>query len=185
MQATAQARVALLRAVNVGGTGKLHMAVLKDICDQAGLLRAKTYLATGNALFLSDRTEAALKAALETHLAEFAGKRIEVILRTPDELDGVLAANPFPDASPSRTLIVFLDQTPPPDALDAATGKTNEEVCFGLREFYIYYPDGSGNSKLKIPAAKHGTARNLNTVRQLAIMARALEGSSATDSALP
>jgi len=43
------------------------------------------------------------------------------------------------------------------------------------REIYIHYPDGSGRSKLKLPALKAGTSRNLNTVRKLAEMARELE----------
>ena len=39
--------VALLRAVNVGGTGKLPMAALKDICEDLGFAAACTYIASG------------------------------------------------------------------------------------------------------------------------------------------
>jgi uncharacterized protein (DUF1697 family) len=39
----------------------------------------------------------------------------------------------------------------------------------------VHYPNGSGRSKLKLPALKSGTSRNLNTVRKLADMAAALE----------
>ena len=52
------AYVALLRAVNVGGTGKLPMAELKRLCDAAGFGRARTYIASGNVLFESGLTEA-------------------------------------------------------------------------------------------------------------------------------
>ena len=41
----------------------------------------------------------------------------------------------------------------------------------GAREIYVHYPDGIGRSKLSIPAARDGTARNLNTVAKLAAMA--------------
>ena len=44
----------------------------------------------------------------------------------------------------------------------------------GVREIYVHYGDGMADSKLKIPAAKTGTARNLNTVAKLAEMAAAL-----------
>jgi uncharacterized protein (DUF1697 family) len=44
----------------------------------------------------------------------------------------------------------------------------------GTREIYVFYGDGMGTSKLKIPAAKAGTARNMNTVAKLAQMAAAL-----------
>jgi uncharacterized protein (DUF1697 family) len=43
--------VALLRAVNVGGTGKLAMADLRTLCVKAGFERVATYLASGNVVF--------------------------------------------------------------------------------------------------------------------------------------
>ena len=45
--------VALLRAVNVGGTGKLAMSELKAMCDELGFASAKTYIASGNVVFQS------------------------------------------------------------------------------------------------------------------------------------
>jgi uncharacterized protein (DUF1697 family) len=50
-------------------------------------------------------------------------------------------------------------------------GQANEEVRPGAREIYVHYPDGIGRSKLRIPAAVDGTARNMNTVAKLAAMA--------------
>jgi uncharacterized protein (DUF1697 family) len=41
----------------------------------------------------------------------------------------------------------------------------------GAREICVHYPDGIGRSKLLIPAARDGTARNMNTVAKLASMA--------------
>jgi len=41
----------------------------------------------------------------------------------------------------------------------------------GKREIYVHYPTGMGRSKLRIPAAKAGTARNMNTVSKLAELA--------------
>jgi uncharacterized protein (DUF1697 family) len=43
----------------------------------------------------------------------------------------------------------------------------------GAREIYVFYPDGQGASKLRIAAAKTGTARNINTVAALAKLAGA------------
>jgi len=57
------------------------------------------------------------------------------------------------------------------DSLERITGKNGEEVRLGKREIYVHYGDGMANSKLKIPAAKAGTARNINTVSKLAAMA--------------
>ena len=69
------------------------------------------------------------------------------------------------------TVSIFLDAPPAADALETAFNRKNEEIQLGLRELYVYYPDGQGNSRLKIPAAKNGTARNMNTVATLAEMA--------------
>ena len=40
--------IALLRAVNVGGTGKLPMGDLKRLCEKAGFRNVRTYIASGN-----------------------------------------------------------------------------------------------------------------------------------------
>jgi uncharacterized protein (DUF1697 family) len=37
----------------------------------------------------------------------------------------------------------------------------------GEREIFVHYGSGMGRSKLRIPAAKTGTARNMNTVAKL------------------
>jgi len=83
------------------------------------------------------------------------------------EMAAVLDANPFADAAPNRVMVIFLDQPPPPDALHQASGLAGEQFVLGRREIYVHYPDGMGDSKLKIPGAKAGTARNLNTVAKL------------------
>ena len=63
------AYVALLRAVNVGGTGKLPMSDLKALCEKAGFGKVRNYIASGNVVFDSRETESQVKAALESALA--------------------------------------------------------------------------------------------------------------------
>jgi uncharacterized protein (DUF1697 family) len=163
--------VALLRAVNVGGTGKLSMSELKAICEELGFGAVRTYIASGNAVFESRKSEAAVKAALEKRLAAYAGKPVGVLVRTAAEMAQVLADNPFPKAAPNRTMAVFLDRAPPADTLAGIRGRKDEEIQLGRREIYIHYGEGMGQSKLVIAAAKAGTARNMNTVAVLAKMA--------------
>ena len=79
--------------------------------------------------------------------------------------------NPFPDTPANRTMAIFLDEPPHPDALQAARGHAGEEMRLGLREIYVFYPDGQGPSKLRIPAAARGTARNMTTIAKLVEMA--------------
>ncbi len=168
------AYIALLRAVNVGGTGKLPMTELAAMCERAGFASVRTYIASGNVVFTSGKGAAAVKRALEESLRTYAGKPVGVLLRTPDEMAAVLAANPFPDAPGNRTVAIFLDEPPPSDALDHIKGRADEELALGSREIYVRYGSGMGSSKLRIPAGKHGTARNMNTVARLAEMGAAI-----------
>jgi uncharacterized protein (DUF1697 family) len=163
--------VALLRAVNVGGTGKLPMADLKRLCSEAGFNQVETYIASGNAVFTSKTSAAKVKSVLEQCLQDYAGKQVGVIVRTAEEMAAVVKANPFPNAAPQYTLVIFLDKSPPKTALHDAKSRVDEKMQLGDREIFVHYPSGMGRSKLRIPAAKAGTARNMNTVAKLAQLA--------------
>jgi uncharacterized protein (DUF1697 family) len=163
--------VLLLRAVNVGGTGKLPMGDLKGLCEKAGFRNVRTYIASGNVVAERDGAAAQAKAALEAELKAYAGKPVGVIVRTVAEMAKVSANNPFPDRAANLTAAIFLDDAPPADALRNVKGQANEKVLLGAREIYVHYPDGMGRSKLRIAAAIEGTARNMNTVAKLAAMA--------------
>lgn len=163
--------IALLRAVNVGGTGKLPMTELKAMCEAAGFTNVRTYIASGNVVFDSALSEKAVAKRLAASLEEYAGKPVGVMVRTGPEMAAVLKANPFTDAAPNLTFAIFLDAPPPADTIDNVRGRQDEELSLGTREIYVTYPSGSGPSKLKIPAAATGTARNMNTIAKLAEMA--------------
>jgi len=168
------AYVALLRAVNVLGTGKLPMTDLKAMCETAGFLSVRTFIASGNVVFQSDKTEAQVKATLEAALLAYSGKPMAALVRTAEEMAAVLAINPFPDHPGDRTTAIFLDHAPLQSDLERVTKQTNEKLRLGKREVYVAYPDGIGNSRLSLPAAKLGTARNMNTIAKLAQMAAEL-----------
>ena len=165
--------VALLRAINVGGTGKLTMADLVKLCEKAGFSGVRTYIQSGNVVFESRATEAKVTATLEKAVAMKVGKPVGVFVRGAAELDQVLADNPFRDAPPNRVIVVFLDEAPPKAALAAVNTPGGEKLVLRGRELYIHYPDGQGVSKLKVPFASAGTGRNINTVTKLAAMAQA------------
>ena len=168
------AYVALLRAVNVGGTGKLAMTELAAMCADAGFTDVKTYIASGNVVFRSSLPEAQVRAALDKRLEAYAGKPVGVFVRTAREMAAVRDDNPFPDEPGNRVVAIFLDAAPKADALAGLKHQTTEVLKAGKRELYVFYPDGQGQSKLQIPSAKAGTGRNMNTVAKLADMAAAL-----------
>jgi len=162
--------IALLRAVNVGGTGKLPMSDLSALCTKLGFKNVRTYIASGNVIFDSRLAEAAIRRKLEAALTRVLGKPADVIVRTAAELQCVLNANPFPDAEPAKVGVYFQSEPVNKSKATQAKGPDGEEVRLGKREFYIHFPLGMGRSKLKLPAGV-GTMRNINTVAKLVQMA--------------
>jgi uncharacterized protein (DUF1697 family) len=167
--------IGLLRAVNVGGTGKLPMADLRSMCVEIGFRDVATYIASGNVVFRADADKATVTRALAERLERYAGRPIGVTLRTASQMRAVLAACPFRDAAPNCTVAIFLPEPPAGDALSGVRNRVDEEIALGVREIYVSYGAGMGTSKLAIPAARNGTARNMNTVAKLADMADWLE----------
>ena len=164
------AYVGLLRAVNVGGTGRLTMADLRAMGEACGFANCRTFIASGNLLFDSDLDEASVKAALEAQLETYAGKRVPVLVRTGAELAATVAADPFPDAHGSRHMVFFYDAAPPADLIAQCRDVANEQLALGLRELFVDYGDGIRFTKLKIAGTVDRTGRNMNSVRKLAAM---------------
>lgn len=177
--------IALLRAVNVGGTGKLPMAELRQACTEAGLVRVTTYIASGNLLFESPLSAEAAAALVTGILRErFGLVKNEVILRSLADLEAVVAKNPLPGVALSRPKLYyasFLLGPPRPDAQSQlAAWPGPERVLLGDGRVYIDYPEGAGSSKLvpKVLERMLGTpstARNWNTVNTLVDLGRKIQ----------
>jgi len=105
------------------------------------------------------------------------GKQIRVMLRTAKEMAAVVKANPFQDGAGNSVQAFFMNEKPPKDLLETARNKADDErVAAGKREVYVAYGEkGIGRSRLRIPAAEAGTARNMNTVAKLAELAKEME----------
>jgi uncharacterized protein (DUF1697 family) len=166
--------VALLRGVNLVGKSTLKMADLKDIAEKLGLRSVRTYIASGNLLFVSDEPEEELRRMLEKELQSHMGKDVRVMLRTAAEMKAIVDANPFTDASGNRVQAFFMNEPPPADLLSTVRNQADDErIAGGAREVFVAYGErGIGKSRLRVPAAEAGTARNMNTVAKLAALAR-------------
>ena len=167
------AYVALLRGVNLAGKSTLRMSDLKAIADDLGLISARTHIASGNLLFLSGEPEEALRRKLEQELRTHMGKDVRVMLRTAKEMAKVVKANPFTDMPGNRVQVFFMNQAPPANLLANVRNQVDERIALSPREVFVAYGErGIGKSRLRIPAAEEGTARNMNTVAKLAELAR-------------
>ena len=177
-------QAALLRAVNVGGTGLVAMANLRALAEKSGLKNARTLLQSGNLIFdAASKAPAAVEKLLEAACAKTFGLTNEIHVRTTAEIDAVLARNPFTKeakADPAHLHVLFLREAPPSAAFKAlqAAIKGREYLQGDGRHVYLVYPDGAGNSKLTSALiARHlgmaGTARNWNTIGKLAALMKA------------
>ncbi len=167
--------VALLRAVNVGGTGKLPMAALRETLSGLGYTNVRTLLASGNAVFDSPRASPQkLEAQIEGALAARAGIETDVMVRSRSEWEAIIAHNPLSaeaEGAPGKAAVMIMKQAPDLPALHRyLNGYTGpEQVAAGERCLYLHYPDGMGRSKLALPkSVGAGTVRNWNTTRKIA-----------------
>ena len=164
--------IALLRAINVGGTGTLAMTDLKSLCEGLGLTDVRTYIQSGNVVFGCAWAEGHIKAAFETALLTRLGKRIDVLVRSATEMSTVLNRNPFPSAQGNKVSVLFFNQALKKAAVAAITIPDNEEIRLAGREVYVHYPNGMGRSKLKLSSLGIATSRNIDTVAKLVEMTK-------------
>ncbi len=170
--------VALLRGINVGGSGILPMSALKALCESLGFEQVRTFIQSGNVIFESGLTGDALAKKLGTALTNKLGKPIPVAIRTPEELVLVLKKNPFPTADNAKVGVMFFAHPVERGFLSGVSTSTGEEVRVQEREVYIHYPNGMGRTKLKLPRqAEVGTVRNINTIQKIVTLCQAGQAS--------
>ena len=171
--------VALLRAVNVGGTKAVAMPALCNVLTGLGLTGVKSLLQSGNVVFgCNGSADAALETKLEAAVGSGIGVQTSFFVRTAAEWDTIVANNPYPDAArddPSHLVVMAFKSAPAAKDLAAlrAAISGRETVSASGRVAYFVYPDGIGTSKLTNAIIERklglaGTARNWNTVLKLA-----------------
>lgn len=158
------------------------MADLRETLVGLGLDDVRTLLQSGNVVFRSAKTPAALEPLLEKAVAQRFGLATEFFVRSVREWDAAIAANPFVSEAkvdPSHLLLMALKGAPEPSDVEALSAaiEGRERVAAEGRHAYLVYPDGIGRSKvtnafLESRLRVRGSARNWNTVLKLADLAR-------------
>ncbi|MGF0536848.1 DUF1697 domain-containing protein [Agrobacterium sp. ES01] len=170
--------VALIGAVNVGGTAKLSMEDLREIAKGLGYNDVSTYIQSGNLIFSSDDQPAFIIGCLSEELERKLGSPTRVFVRRADEMRAIADNNPFAGMPADQVLVSFFSAAPGDTALHGFVAPDGEEAVVRGREIYVHYPLGSGRSKIKLPSLRSGTSRNINTVTKLADMATKLENNA-------
>jgi uncharacterized protein (DUF1697 family) len=176
--------VILLRAVNVGSTGKLPMADFRKLLADAKCTKVETYIQSGNAVVDAKCSAASLLKSVAAALAKYMGSPVPVLVRTHEELQRVIAANPFAAeaaADGARVHAVFLSAAPgeaKATALEPIVTKNptrRDRYRLIGDTLYLHLPDGAGESKFTAQTVDKAlgvtaTARNWNTVLKLHAM---------------
>jgi uncharacterized protein (DUF1697 family) len=84
---------AFLRAVNVGGPGKLPKTALRAMCEAEGFTAVGTCSAGGNVVFTSKFSRDQAKAKLQKQLAQHFGKPAGLVLRNADQRKAMIDRN--------------------------------------------------------------------------------------------
>ncbi|MFL5618338.1 MAG: DUF1697 domain-containing protein [Gemmatimonadaceae bacterium] len=175
--------VALLRAINVGGRN-VKMTDLCALFEHARLTDVRSVIASGNVLFSSRAADvAALEQRIETALRKGLGYDVATFVRTVDELDAVVAHDPFDVKDPvleSHTVHVIFNRAPIDRARAErilALGTDYDEFHVFGREVFWRTRGRSSDSNIKPGAFARafgdpGTARSITTVRKLAAKLR-------------
>ena len=174
--------IALLRAINVGGTGMLPMMELSALCTDLGFENVRTYIQSGNVVFRTRRRDLeTLANEIRSAIGAETGHPVTVVLRTARELAQVVGSNPFMDGRDPRTLhVTFLAQSPDPiriAAIAPAIALPDEFRGVG-QEVFVACPNGYGRTTLNNAFFERrlgvaATTRNWRTVTMLARMAGA------------
>jgi uncharacterized protein (DUF1697 family) len=169
--------VALLRAVNLGARNKVPMAELRAQLEQAGYENVRTYIASGNVVLDGPRTRPKLAGELERLIADAFGVDTTVILRTPAQLEAVLAGHPFGNDT-SHSHVVFLAAKPASGAARrfADVDPSPDRAELVGADVYLRYSAGVQGSRLSAARLERllevrATHRNWRTVAALAELA--------------
>jgi uncharacterized protein (DUF1697 family) len=167
-------RIVFLRAINVGGSGKVPMAELRDIVADLGATDTATYIASGNLVADVPGKAGEFDRALEKAIEEKYGFFRDVISRTPAQLKKALDVHPFEVSEPKYSYVSFLTGKPTAEAIaKAETYPTGDDEWKVIgTEMHIKYANGAGRPEMKADSIARalkvpGTARNLNTVKKL------------------
>jgi uncharacterized protein (DUF1697 family) len=172
--------IGLLRAVNVGGKGRVVMSELRDLCTQAGLADVRSYVNSGNLVFTAAGQPDALENRMEAAIEARYGFTVDVMVRSAADWSSYVRSNPFLELAkehPARVMLLVPKRPLDGDAVlslrEKAVGEERVEAAGEV--VWIYFAQGAGRSKLASgkPGRIPVTTRNWRTVLKLEEMAKA------------
>lgn len=165
-----------LRGINVGTGNRIAMKDLARVVESVGASEVRTLLNSGNVVCTSPVAADALAASVAAALREQVGLAVDVVARTADEIDAVLALDPLGRIAdnPSRYLVTFLEAPPSAEAVARLEAADTGDDVWELhgRELYFWLPAGVADSPVQKLLMKKvlgvtWTGRNWATVQKV------------------
>lgn len=166
----------------VGGATQLPTQPLREKLAEAGFEKVATYINSGNAVVCCRWSrKKVIEVIAGLCRAHFAFEKA-IFAPTLEEWEELIVRNPFAkeaEAAPTTVHAAWLAEPPAPDAIERlrAIAVPGEAIETTGSVAYLHTPHGFGRSKLAEKFDKGigvaNTARNWNTVRKLAELARA------------
>lgn len=143
--------VSILRGINLGGRNSIKMDALKLLLVELGFQSIQTYIQSGNCVYQSEETDSKkLNILIQKAIADKFGFEIPVITLKKDDLETIVAKNPFAQHDEKNVHVTFLSDEPKLDLIE----KLNElsylpdEFSIIGKAVYLHCPNGYGNTKL-------------------------------------
>ena len=151
--------IAFFRGINVGGRNALPMKEIVAILEDLGSQKVKTYIQSGNAVFVSPaKGTLQLSKMIRVEVKKRRGFEPHVLLLELEDIERAIRNNPFPEAEtdPKTLHAGFLASTPEHPDLEKLESLKQGSERFRLvdRVFYLHAPEGIGRSRLAANAEK-------------------------------
>lgn len=173
--------LALLRGINVGVNRRVEMKRLKATFERLGFERVRTYINSGNVLFVTgDHTDrASLCTTIEAGIEEDFGFPVTVLVRDAHTMGDLAAALPEDwrnDADAKCDVMFLSEEYDSPEILERLTIKPGIDDVRYVRGAILWHVPRSVVTKsgmfrlVGTPLYMAMTVRNCNTARKLAAM---------------
>lgn len=171
--------ISILRGINVSGQKKILMIDLKALYESLALENVTTYIQSGNVIFKTnlELPNEELAKKIEQSVYEKYNFDVPVVIRSMEEIENVISANPFlkeRDINTEKLHVTFLADAPRKASLESLKNcdyPPDRFVIIG-KEVFLHCPGRYGETKLSNKFFENqlkvsATTRNWKTINKL------------------
>lgn len=177
--------ICLLRGINVGGNNKVSMAKLTQVFNILGFRNIKTYINTGNIIFSSpQKNNLELVKLIEKSIEAEFRFYIKALVKSQKEIEQIVESIPsyFLNNTEMKTDVMFLwEEFDNKKVLKELVIKDNIDNVSYIKGAIIWNNDRKNITKtgmqklIGTPLYKHMTIRNVNTLRKIYLLMKAVK----------